>query len=227
MSVTRVPGSPATSDAVDRKLTSAERSRAATRSRLLASARTLFAAQGLHGVTTHDIASEAGVAAGTFYLHFKDKREIFREIAKATLAELKARLDAAADGASEREAEVRATAAALTDFSLENRDVILILFSADNDAAAVESDLLDELALWIEEGRREQIATGLMPAEIDPLLLSHVIVGMWARVLKWWLEDPERVSRDALVDTLCRIQLGGTHPLWTSRDASVSEPPHR
>jgi AcrR family transcriptional regulator len=194
------------------KKTSAERSRAATRARLLASARTLFAARGLHKVTTHDIAADAGVAAGTFYLHFSDKREIFREIAEATLSELKARLDDASDGVTERETEVRAQALALTDFALENRDVIRILFSADDDAAAVESDLLEEFALWIEEGRREDIVAGEMPAEIDPTLLSHAIVGMWARVLKWWLENPERVSRDELVETLCRIQLSGTHP---------------
>ena len=100
-----------------------------------------------------------------------------------------------------------------TDFSFDNRDVIRILFSADNDAVAVESDLLDDLALWIEEARRDEIAAGEMPAEIDPALLSHAIVGMWARVLKWWLEDPERVSRDVLVETLCRIELSGTHPL--------------
>ena len=57
------------------------RSRAATRNRILASGTALFARRGLHEVTSHDIASEAGVAAGTFYLHFPDKQTLFREIA--------------------------------------------------------------------------------------------------------------------------------------------------
>ena len=35
---------------------------------------------------------------------------------------------------------------------------------------------------------------------------------MMARVVLWWLEDPERADRDALVETVSRIQLHGTHP---------------
>ena len=58
----------------------AARSRAATRGRLLSAGRNLFAQRGLHRVTTHDIARMAGVASGTFYLHFTDKRELFRGI---------------------------------------------------------------------------------------------------------------------------------------------------
>jgi len=38
------------------------------------------------------------------------------------------------------------------------------------------------------------------------------LVGMWARVVAWWAEDPSRASRDTVVDTLTRIQLSGTQP---------------
>ena len=58
----------------------AERARAATRARLRASGQKLLAERGLHAVTSHDIANAAGVAAGTFYLHFRDKEELFREL---------------------------------------------------------------------------------------------------------------------------------------------------
>ena len=40
----------------------------------MAAGEALFAEHGLHGVTTHTIAHHAGVAAGTFYLHFPDSR---------------------------------------------------------------------------------------------------------------------------------------------------------
>ena len=192
--------------------TAAARSRAATRERLLTSARNLFATEGLHGVTTHDIAAAAGVAAGTFYLHFKDKREVFREIAAGALAELQARLDATEPGPEVREAHVRAQSASLVDFALENRELMRILFSADSDARVVETDLLDEFAAWIAEGREEAIAAGEMPPELDSRLLSQALVGLWARVLKWWVDDPTRVSRETFIETLTRIQLGGTHP---------------
>ncbi len=187
--------------------TAAARTRAATRQRLIEGARELFASQGLHGVTTHDIAARAGVAAGTFYLYFKDKREVFGELCAVTLAGLKERIDAEMTPESEPSVAVLALATALTDFAVENRELMLILFSGDADAAAVESDILDDFAAWVEAGRRREL-----PRDVDPSVLSQALVGMWARVLKWWVEDPERVSREILISTLCRIQLGGTHP---------------
>ena len=54
--------------------TAPARSRADTRRRLLEAAVALFAERGLHGVTSAQIARRAGVATGTFYLHFPDDR---------------------------------------------------------------------------------------------------------------------------------------------------------
>ena len=203
------PGGDARPDeaSADTRGRAAARSRAATRARLLDSAQLLFASQGLHGVTTHDIAARAGVAAGTFYLYFRDKREIFREIALSTLSGLKARIEVSVGAETEPERAVRALATALTDFALENRELMRILFSSDGDAAAVESDILDDFAAWVEKGRRREL-----PDDVDPAVLAQALVGMWARVLKWWVEDPERVPRETLISTLCRVQLGGTHP---------------
>ncbi len=190
----------------------AERSRAATRERLLASGRTLYAEHGLHAVTTHDIAAHAGVAAGTFYLHFKDKRELFRVIAEQTIALLRERLDAATRTARGAREGVPAFSEALIGFAEDNRDLVRILFSRDADAAAVEADVLNQLAASIAEIRRSRIASGEMPAGLDPDVLSQALVGMLARVVAWWIEDPARATRRSVVETLTRIQLAGTHP---------------
>ena len=60
--------------------TAAARSRRETRRRLVEAGTELFAREGLHGATSAQIARRAGVAAGTFYLHFRDKQDLFREI---------------------------------------------------------------------------------------------------------------------------------------------------
>src|SRR5512134_2321145 len=78
--------------------TAPARSRADTRRRLLEAAIALFAEAGLHGVTSAQIARRAGVATGTFYLHFADKEALFHEIAFAALAELRARQERASAG---------------------------------------------------------------------------------------------------------------------------------
>jgi AcrR family transcriptional regulator len=48
-----------------------------TRERLLTAAMELFNRHGYHGTDSNRIAKAAGYATGTFYKHFKDKREAF------------------------------------------------------------------------------------------------------------------------------------------------------
>ena len=48
-----------------------------TRERLVAAAAELFNTVGYHGTDSNRIAREAGYSTGTFYKHFKDKRQIF------------------------------------------------------------------------------------------------------------------------------------------------------
>lgn len=193
------------------------RSRAATRERLLSSGVALFAAKGLHRVTSHDVAHHAGMAAGTFYLHFRDKGALFREIAFEALGDLQQRLDAASDSGDLRDSVPR-IAEALVCYAEENRERVRIIFSVDRasdgdrEYADVQTDLLSTLAAGIAQGRRQRIASGEMPAELDPVILSQALVGMWARVIAWWVEDPSRASRDTLIQTLTGIQLTGTHP---------------
>ena len=48
-----------------------------TRARLVTTAAEIFNRVGYHGTDSNRIAKEAGYATGTFYKHFKDKREAF------------------------------------------------------------------------------------------------------------------------------------------------------
>ncbi len=53
---------------------------AETRTRILLSARRLFANQGYDGTTTRDLAQAAGVAEGTLFRHFTNKKAILVEV---------------------------------------------------------------------------------------------------------------------------------------------------
>ena len=54
-----------------------------TRSRILRSALQLFARKGYDGTTTKDLAAAAGVAEGTLFRHFTNKKAILVEVATA------------------------------------------------------------------------------------------------------------------------------------------------
>lgn len=56
-------------------------SEAQTRVRILDAARRLFASQGFDGTTTRDLAQAAGVAEGTLFRHFPNKKAILIEVA--------------------------------------------------------------------------------------------------------------------------------------------------
>ncbi len=210
-----VTGSDSPSDApAAGRQTVAARARAATRQRLLESGQALFAQQGLHKVTTHDIAAHAGVAAGTFYNHFSDKHALFRELVDAAVDELNRRVERARNEAAPLPERLRAHATALIDFAEDNRDMIRVVFSGDAESAQVEHDVLDRLARSVADVRRQFIASGQLSDLLDPEVVSQALVGMWARVIAWWAEDPTRASRETVIETLTRIQLRGTYPAF-------------
>jgi len=64
------------------------RRKQATEQRLLDAALAVFLRHGYDGATTGEMARAADVAAGTFYLHFRDKRAVFDQLARRAAHEL-------------------------------------------------------------------------------------------------------------------------------------------
>lgn len=71
--------------AVERRV---ERRMAATRERLVSTALTLFAEQGIYDTTVEDITEAADVGKGTFYQHFPSKTAIIRHLLHEGFGEL-------------------------------------------------------------------------------------------------------------------------------------------
>ena len=69
------------------ELSPREAKRVRTRARLTEAALRLMAERGINGTSVSEIAAEAELANGTFYLYFKDKSEIVAAVCQAvTLA---------------------------------------------------------------------------------------------------------------------------------------------
>lgn len=192
------------------------RHRAETRRRLVAAGTDLFAHHGLRGTTSTQIARAAGVAAGTFYLHFADKHALFREIAFGALSELRARMDdaqrAAADGGLE--AQLRARMERLVAFAAEKRDLVRIVFGRGHEAGTIADELADALFHGVEARLRERIAEDRADARLHPAVTAQALIAGWTRVVAWWVEDPSRAPREAVVETLVRL-----HPVFTHQRA--------
>jgi AcrR family transcriptional regulator len=185
----------------------AERARAATRARLRASGQKLLAERGLHAVTSHEIANAAGVAAGTFYLHFRDKEELFRELVFDAVAELLARLERSVGPLREQpEAAALARAETLLGFAEEHAELVRLAFGRGAESTGVGADALDQLVAHLE---RNLAALGKGAPGLHPGVTAQALVGMWARVATWWAESPGRAPRAAVLETLVDLQLSG------------------
>lgn len=164
---------------------------AETRRRLVGAGTLLFASCGLHGVTSARIAKAAGVATGTFYLHFKDKEALFREIVFDALARLRARQDRASERVGRGSAaEARARTEELLRFAEDNGDLIRVVFGRGGESATLGEEVIDAIVPDVEQRLAERRAAGRVPRGLHPAVAAQALAAMTVRVLAWWIENP-------------------------------------
>lgn len=92
--------------------------KASRRQELLRAARDVFATKGFHDAKVDDICAVAGIAKGTFYLYFPDKRSVFAELVDSLFARLGQAIhtvDTKGDVAEEVKANIRAVIGVLVE----------------------------------------------------------------------------------------------------------------
>lgn len=189
------------------------RGTAVTRRMLVAAATELFAERGLHAVTTAQIARKAGVATGTYYLHFPDKLALFRALVFDALAELRARQDAAAIGQpSGSSAELSARIEVLLDFAEEKRALMRVVFARAGESAGMADEIAGAIAPAIERRFAALQAAGAMARDIHCGAAAEARAAALVRIAAWWTEDPARATRAEVAATLLRLDPGRVPP---------------
>ncbi len=184
-----------------------------TRRLLLEAGAHVFAENGVARTRAADISRAAGVAVGTFYLHFADKQALLRELLFRGMTELRARLYEIykTPHASVAEA-VRHQVETMVRLAEEHPAICRILFSTEVASTPIGAEVLNLLAGMQEEGLREGMAEGHVRKDIDPAVAAQTLVGMQMHVLSWWTRDPGVAPREVLIDTLTKVRLSGVHP---------------
>lgn len=189
------------------------RGTAGTRQVLVGAATELFAERGLHGVTTAQIARQAGVATGTYYLHFPDKLALFRAIVFDALDELRSRQDAAAaahpSGSSE---ELRARTEVFLDFAEEKRALMRVVFARGAESAGMADEIVGVIAPGIERRLAALQASGRMAHDVHAGAAAQARAAALVRIAAWWTEDPSRATRAEVAATLLRLDPGRIAP---------------
>ena len=163
-------------------------SRVERRQHILTTARDVFAKLGYHQSTIDDIVAQAGVARGTFYLYFEDKRAVFSDLLDRYFTQLTMaiqRIDVA-EGASPVAEQARANIRSILRVCLAERAMTKILFT---DALGVDSTFdrklltfYDAVVQLLTESLREGQALGIV-ADGEPRVLSYMTIGALKELL--------------------------------------------
>src|SRR5579872_2703589 len=158
-----------------------DRRREKTRLDLLEAAERVIASKGYHQTRIADIATEADVGLGTFYLHFKTKNEIFIELIETGAAELRAEVNAAKAGIESVEEKLRITIGTILDAAAEHPEQFRIVFGH----GPAFLDLMVRVhEMFIEDMRRD----------FEPSLgeranaVANLTIGMLSQAVSWLLE---------------------------------------
>ncbi len=152
-----------------------------SRKRLLAAARQLFVARGYHATRPQDISRAAGLGHGTFYLHFKDKRECFLAFVDEARAELDAAVIARTAGAKDLSVLLEAALTAIYDYAEDNPGVLPTAMADEAVIASGGEGAEDTLIQrWGEEWAdllRMQAKDGLVAKDFDFEIVGQAIIG--------------------------------------------------
>lgn len=155
-----------------------ERKSDRTRRRILSAAKHLFDRRGFRDTTVDDITRRAEIAHGTFYLYFRGKSEILRELSTVALAEF--------DSIATRQFQTRAEVAGLIRETLEvyqrNRLMMRLLREAsatdayfrENYDEVFVGQLVDHLRENIERTNAAMVGDG----HVDARSAARALVGM-------------------------------------------------
>lgn len=159
-----------------------------TRARIFAAAAELFSKHGYQVTTVDRIASHAGVAKGTFFVHFKSKDAVIAELVGVqTRFARKARVRALADGGPI--AALRATVMTLGEHGAASRALSRGVLTAVLDSQEVggrATQMFDEVVADMMVDAHAAKRAGLLGAHVDPETLARsLLVGYLGAVLSF------------------------------------------
>ena len=185
------------------------------RQQILSVAREAFAKRGYHQTTIDDIVALAGVARGTFYLYFEDKRAVFSDLVDRFAGQLSVaivRIVIDDPGRSVVE-QVRENIRAIIATCLAERAMTKILFT---DAVGVDpafdrklQTFYDTVVQLLTESLKDGQALGIV-ADGEPRVLAYLTIGALKELLYQAVTlGFAEVSADVLTQQMFTFLSGG------------------
>jgi AcrR family transcriptional regulator len=162
--------------------------KAERRNDILMAARDEFAKRGYHQTTIDDIVAQAGVARGTFYLYFEDKRAVFSDLIDRFAAQLAVAIVRITtdDPTLSVASQVRENIRRIIGTCLSERPMTKILFT---DAVGVDPtfdrkvmNFYDSMVALLTESLRDGQALGVV-SDGEPRVFAYLTLGALKELL--------------------------------------------
>ncbi len=154
----------------------------ATRTRIIKAAQKLFARQGYDGTTTRDLAASAGVAEGTLFRHFDNKKAILVEVATEGWVEILTDLLTELSEMGSYEAVAQVMRRRMLNFHA-NADMMRVCFMEAQFHPElrdrVQSEVIDKMTDVAEAFFQTAMDRGIY-RQMNPKIVARVFVGMFA-----------------------------------------------
>jgi AcrR family transcriptional regulator len=190
------------------------RRKAATRTALLDAGRRFVEERGAHATQVGDIARAAGVAHGTFYVHFASKDALLDELWAEFDSSLERRLEPLLGTALSRPRDelLAEIAGICLDHWAAHRGLLRAL--AERAAARADLHLLRDGVSPSLAARITKLLTGLGAGGPEIGLVAQGLLGLWMRIgLLYVFGDAQRPSREQAVRALVSSTIGVLEPL--------------
>ena len=183
-----------------------------TRQLLLGAAEEVFGERGYDQAAISEITRRAGVAQGTFYVHFPDKKEAFVELVKHLNERLREEVFSAIEGLTDRMAIERARFDAFFRFVRTHRNLYRIVRQAEF--------VDEELYRWYYRSLAEGYAQGLQRSidegqvrPLEPEALAYCLMGIADFVgMRWGLWEGKAPPPRCFDDVMSFIHHGLAGP---------------
>jgi AcrR family transcriptional regulator len=178
-----------------------DRRREKTRVDLIQAAERVISSKGYHQTRIADIATEADVGLGTFYLHFKTKNEIFIELIEHGAAELRRTLAEAKAGVLTPAEKLKITIDTILDAAAEAPELFRIVFG--------HSPAFLDLMVRVHNIFIDDLRDDLTPAVGERAdAIAHLTIGMLSQAISWLLASRD-LSHAELKNITVNFALGG------------------
>jgi AcrR family transcriptional regulator len=180
------------------------------RKQLLEVARRVFGRRGYHTVTMDDVAKESGVTKPILYDHFPSKRDLYRDLLEADLANLRQRVVEALETSAGNRERIRASFQAYFDFVDEEGEGFKLLMQ---EAVGAEREFQDMIFRFRDDVLEEvtKVIVRESRGNLDEQEAADVALGLIGMAEMVAQRDPSgsKKERARTVDTLVRLAWRG------------------